>query len=657
MKYVRFLAWGCLPLLWITTALAQVVPDKGTATTVSRGPTGQITVGIAPANPSGISHNTYTDFSVSQAGVALNNRGIDASTIVNEVTSTHRSFINGAVEVLGSRAHVVVANPNGITVDGGSFLNAGGVALSGGSVRYDPSGEGRANAILPTGPGDVTVSGKGLFGSMTTLQLIAGRIRIDGPIRNTSISPNADIALVAGRSEVELDSTVSPLTTLRNWANRRDLDGDAKEILVDITPRGSLSASRISVAVNGHGAGVSYAGRGQAAIGDFTISADGKLTTKGAVIKSEKSLKITAGSIEILNDARRQSDLRSVIQGVTLLAQDGDLTLRGAVTGVARVEDDTDSKGGVTLKAKGKIDLLSENAGRLALAFSSKDDLYVEAGSLSNDAGRLLSNATTVLRIGGALKNATDLPARAVSAQTIRRRAPGLWGSLFGLKRSLSFTIVDWGSTRIPGQLGYIAGEAIDIKAGRLDNAGEIDALDGALAISAGSILNTAFYSGTLTLTKECGLTCWSQGSSQVAPVGGKINASGSADIVAANSIENGGEIVAYGNLSVSAPQVTASALISPDVANRPAGLYDAFSGSTALVSLKPVGGSFLAPAGRVTVNSSNPVLLEGGTVSGQVATDISGGSDGSQDIKGTFPGGLHAVGLLSGWFDGTDRP
>lgn len=78
----------------------------------------------------GVSHNTYSHFNVGNAGVDLNNVGVNARTIVNQVTSTDPSVIAGQLAVLGSRANVVLANPNGITIDGGSFVNTGHVALS-----------------------------------------------------------------------------------------------------------------------------------------------------------------------------------------------------------------------------------------------------------------------------------------------------------------------------------------------------------------------------------------------------------------------------------------------------------------------------------------------------------------------------------------------
>lgn len=630
------------------------MPDGTTATKVTQSGSGQIAVGIAPANKSGISHNAYTEFSVPTAGVNLNNRGIDATTIVNEVTSTRRSLLNGPIEVLGSRAHVVLANPNGIIVNGARFINTGGVALSGGRVRYEAAGaSGLVNTVLPTGDGAITVTGAGLSGAMTTLQLVAGRIRIDGKVSNTHISPNADISLVAGRSEVTLDSSVSPLVTLRPLASRRDLDVATNDILVDVTPQGSLSASRVTVTVNARGAGVSYAGRGQAAIGDFQIDANGKVTTKGAVIKAEKSVRIAAAGIDILNDSHGQSELSSITKAVTLLANAGDITLHGAVTGAERTEEDLASMGGVTLKAAGRISLLSENADRLAIAFSSKDDLFVESGNgIVNDTGRLLSNATTVIRAGGTLANATDMPTSVAETHIAKRRFPGIFGALLGLKRTVKHQTSQFGTTRIPGQVGYIAGEAIDIRAGRLENSGEIDALDGSLIIEAASVVNTGFYSGSLQLSKKCGVVCWSRGRSGVAILGGKINAAGSAEIKATSHIENAGDIVSYGNLYISAPTVTARALFAPEFANRPAGFYNIFAGAKALVSLAPIGGSFLAPSGTVTIETQNPLILAGGTASGQVATEIQAGITQEDAGQKSFSGGLDHIGLLRSWLD-----
>ena len=46
----------------------------------------------------------------------------NARLILNEVTSTNPSFLQAPIAVVGPRAHFILANPNGITVDGGSRI-------------------------------------------------------------------------------------------------------------------------------------------------------------------------------------------------------------------------------------------------------------------------------------------------------------------------------------------------------------------------------------------------------------------------------------------------------------------------------------------------------------------------------------------------------
>ncbi|HDR9192572.1 filamentous hemagglutinin N-terminal domain-containing protein [Burkholderia vietnamiensis] len=129
-----------LIVVWASLAgaayAAGVVPDGGTATAVSIGAGGRQMINIAPAVGS-VSNNTYSSFNVSKAGADLNNIGINARTIVNQVTSTNPTLIQGNINVLGPRANVILANPNGVTVDGGSFTNTGHVVLSTGQVSFN----------------------------------------------------------------------------------------------------------------------------------------------------------------------------------------------------------------------------------------------------------------------------------------------------------------------------------------------------------------------------------------------------------------------------------------------------------------------------------------------------------------------------------------
>ncbi len=52
-----------------------------------------------------------------------NLKGNAANLIINEVTGSNRSELQGKLEVAGKGANVLIANPNGITCNGCSFVN------------------------------------------------------------------------------------------------------------------------------------------------------------------------------------------------------------------------------------------------------------------------------------------------------------------------------------------------------------------------------------------------------------------------------------------------------------------------------------------------------------------------------------------------------
>lgn len=144
-----------------------------------------------------------------------------------------------------------------------------------------------------------------------------------------------------------------PGSTSERYAHRTDLGGASDAVLVDVTPRGSLTASRVSVAVSAAGAGVSFAGEGRASIGEIRIDASGRVAAPGGVLRGETGAAIRAGSIAVLNAPLRQGAVESLSGGVTLIAQSGDITIEGRVTGVRRTPGDAQSRGGATLEAAG----------------------------------------------------------------------------------------------------------------------------------------------------------------------------------------------------------------------------------------------------------------------------------------------------------------
>lgn len=103
-----------------------------------------------------------------------------ASTIVNEVTSTNSSSLNGSIEVAGDRAGVIVANPNGITCNGCNFINASNGTLTTGVPVVDGS-----NVRLNVTQGTVTIGRNGLLGAdnrVSNINLIGRTVVVDGKV-------------------------------------------------------------------------------------------------------------------------------------------------------------------------------------------------------------------------------------------------------------------------------------------------------------------------------------------------------------------------------------------------------------------------------------------------------------------------------------------
>lgn len=99
------------------------------------------TINIAPANTHGVSYNAYDQFNVGKNGVVFNNRESGADMIINEVLSTEKSRLSGNMHVDGKKAHLIIANPNGIACNGCSVSGADQLTLTGGKTVLSPDGE------------------------------------------------------------------------------------------------------------------------------------------------------------------------------------------------------------------------------------------------------------------------------------------------------------------------------------------------------------------------------------------------------------------------------------------------------------------------------------------------------------------------------------
>jgi filamentous hemagglutinin family protein len=372
---------------------AGITPDGGTATTVSTGANGRQLVNLAPTT-AGVSHNTYTTFNVGTAGADLNNAVVRARTIVNQVTSTNPSLIQGNIAVLGPRANVILANPNGITVDGGSFTNTGNVALTTGQVSFNDfttsGGQLQRNVVLNTGLGAINIGPGGLAGAMLNLELIAKRVRVAGAVQNSFTDPNSKVRIVAGTSRAEVDTSVSPTDNLSPWVSYSSTgSGVPLGLAIDITSGGSLTGGRVELLVTDQGAGVRHAGAAFATAGDFVISSTGQLQLAGGSVKAANDVLIGtsaltgAGALSADRNVQISSNkvqLDGAVVSAGTAAQAGSIVI-GASGQVHAVPVTIDHS---TLTATGGIGLMDAGPGvsMTATQLTAAQNVIAQVGSL-----------------------------------------------------------------------------------------------------------------------------------------------------------------------------------------------------------------------------------------------------------------------------------
>jgi filamentous hemagglutinin family protein len=119
-----------------------------------------------------VNHSTH-------GNIAKNNNLTNgsASVILNEVTSNKMSNLQGFIEVNGQKADVVIANPNGITCSGCSFINTNKAVLTTGQVNLSDTGAIDSYTVTQ---GKITIDDKGMNASNSYAALLADAIAING---------------------------------------------------------------------------------------------------------------------------------------------------------------------------------------------------------------------------------------------------------------------------------------------------------------------------------------------------------------------------------------------------------------------------------------------------------------------------------------------
>jgi len=280
-------------LLFNFNIFAEVVPDPASiGTRATKTASGIDQLDIAAPNKNGTSYNSLKELQVSEQGLILNNnkdivantkiagyvarnRNLDnsiaANLIITEVTGKNRTNINGTVEVAGKKADLVMANRNGVYVNGGNFLNTDRVTLTTGSLEMK-------NGDLVTinvSQGQIGIGEKGLNAlNLTELELLGKTIDVSGVIK---ASKETRLLVSAGGQTYEYKTK-----------EVKSKGETYKGIAIDGKSVGSMYAGKIDIISNDKGAGVNTKGD-LVSVDDIVITANGDITT--AQVDSGKDLK------------------------------------------------------------------------------------------------------------------------------------------------------------------------------------------------------------------------------------------------------------------------------------------------------------------------------------------------------------------------------
>lgn len=602
-----------LYLLGQPHCLAAGIEARGdTHTQVSYNTSGKALIVPAPAQRD-VSYNAFSRFDVPAAGAEFRNTTSQARTLVAEVFSAAPSRIEGPISLDGPRTNLILANQNGIQVNGGSFVNFGSVALTTGKVTLRD--ETLAPGVLQryvdvaTESGDINVGPDGLSGSLIHLELIAKRIGIDGPVSNVFTSPTAVVRAVAGTSQARFDTAASPIDNLTPWvyySAAKVMGNSTDAIAIDLSAQSKITSGRIELIVSDHGAGVRNAGELLATAGNFTLRGDGLVEQNGGRINAVGNIRVQARHYQQNSRAEVQSQL-SAGQSLRIDSQ-GDIDNQGGlIQGATRDSNAADTPYGVMLNAGGDINNHSLPDGSTAIIYSSHDDIGVFAdGAMRNLGARIVANAALIIDSSGEVHNETGHIAG--SGRSEQSSEDSL---LFGLLERKKYDYrVDFGNLDNPEHLAYWVGETgVSIRAANLyNNGGHIHANQGDVTIAATQAVETrALAIGDFSYHSRCLLFfCKQEAQSTQQRVGGQINAGGSVKIDAGERILNdGGNVLGILDVHLEAPQIIARGQPQHSVIQRHEGLKALFGDTWAQIYANDQGGGFTAQQGRLILRGT----------------------------------------------------
>jgi filamentous hemagglutinin len=630
--------------------------------TVTQSGSGVPVINIPAPNAQGLSVSQFQSLSVGSEGLVFNNSlvagtsltggqvganpnlaGRTASTILAQVTSTgsqYTSVIAGPLEIFGNAAALIIANPNGISIPGGTALtNISNLTLTTGTPQFITAAGGTATSYADAGalaysvnsgnisingpPGNDGTPGPGIAGTVGNIDLIGQTLTVNAPIQASN-----RVNLISGNQLVTPTATGSTGTTYGVSSNGTTNTSAAignGGVAIDASQFGSVTSGQIFIVSTAAGMGVNMQGPLAATAGNAVVNANGDITV-GQTYASQNVNLTSAGTTTITGTGLAN-------QNYTVSAN-GDINATGSVSAGQSASltaggnfnaASVAANGSVTLSAGNAMTVGSVSGQTLALQ-TTTGDLTVNSGLSAP--GTITANAGQDLTINGAVQGGSTVTLTGGRNASVNGAVSGVGDTSIA---ATSGTAQVTGDAVTNGVLSVSAGQSALI-------GGNVSAL-GTLSVTAANgdatLSGTAVTPGTFTV--QSGGTTTLGGQTQAASasvtggsvvVNGALSTTGDATLAATNGNLTGTGAIGttQGNVNLSASQSIAySGAVQGGAAVSATAAQD--------VSLANVS----AP-GAITVQAGQDVN-ENGNVSGGSTVALSAGGN------ATVSGAIAAVG------------
>lgn len=275
-------------------ASAAIAPDISAPNVAVNVKDGVEIIKINEANASGLSHNVFTQFDVSNSGAVFNNsvndvnsqlagmingnsnfvNGIAAQTILNEVVSNNPSSLNGIMEIAGQKANLIIANQKGITGNGLGFINTDRAILTTGNPVLNEAG---ALTGFNVTEGTVAIAGTNNTSGADTTEILSKKVDVNG-----NITANV-LKVVTGSNAINFADLACSNT-----------NGDIVETgyAIDITAIGGMNGNSIYLVSSDNGTGVKNDGIIYGA-DNVELTSNGDIINNYAIV-SDKNVSLSA---------------------------------------------------------------------------------------------------------------------------------------------------------------------------------------------------------------------------------------------------------------------------------------------------------------------------------------------------------------------------